>query len=35
MYSAVPAESLSSAFELLCYFFSAGAAVLSFLVTQR
>lgn len=35
MYSVVSVETLSSAFELLCYLFSAGAAVITFLMSQR
>lgn len=35
MYSSVPVDTLSAAFELLCYFFSAGAAVLSLFLAQR
>jgi hypothetical protein len=35
MYSAISIESLSSAFELLCYLFSAGAAAITFLMTQK
>lgn len=35
MYSTVPPDSLTSAFEMLCYLFSAGAALLSFLLSMK
>jgi hypothetical protein len=35
MYSTIPSDVLASAFELLCYFFSAGAAAIGFLMSQR
>ena len=35
MYSGIPSDTLSSAFEMLCYVFSAGAALLSFLLTLK
>ena len=35
MYTTVPVETLSAAFELLCYFFSAGAAVIGLFLAQR
>jgi len=35
MYSVVPMDTLSAAFELLCYFFSAGAAAICFLMAQK
>jgi hypothetical protein len=35
MYSTISIETLSSAFELLCYVFSAGAAAITWLITQR
>jgi hypothetical protein len=35
MYSAISTETLSSAFELLCYLFSAGAAAITFLFGHK
>ncbi len=35
MYSEIPTDALQSVFEMLCYVFSAGAVLLSFLVTLR
>ena len=35
MYSTMPPDSLTCVFEMLCYLFSAGAALLSFLLTMR
>ncbi len=35
MYSTLPPDTLSSAFEMLCYLFSAGAALISFLLTMK
>jgi hypothetical protein len=35
MYSPVSVETLSSAFELLCYLFSAGAAAITILMAQK
>ena len=35
MYSAFTADSLSGAFEMVCYLFTMAAAVLSYLVTLR
>jgi hypothetical protein len=35
MYSMISTETLSTAFELLCYVFSAGAAAITFLMTQK
>ena len=35
MVSGLPSEVFASAFELLCYFFTAGAAAITFLMSQR
>jgi hypothetical protein len=35
MYSTIPTDTLAAAFELLCYFFSAGAAAIGFLMAQK
>lgn len=35
MYSTLPAETLTAAFEMLCYVFSAGAALLGVLLTMK
>jgi hypothetical protein len=35
MVPTLPPEMLASAFELVCYVFTAGTALLSFLVTLR
>ncbi len=35
MYSGFTADSLSGAFEMVCYLFTVVAAVLSYLVTLR
>ncbi len=35
MVSTVPAETVSAAFELLCYFFTVMGAVVSFMFTLR
>ena len=35
MYAAFPADSLASAFEMVCYFFTMVAAVLSYLFVMR
>jgi hypothetical protein len=35
MYSAISIETLSSAFELLCYLFSAGMAAIAMLIAHK
>jgi hypothetical protein len=35
MYWTISTETLATAFELLCYVFSAGAAAITFLLAQK
>jgi hypothetical protein len=35
MHAMISPEALTSAFELLCYLFSAGAAAITFLIVHK